>query len=383
MQVYLVGGAVRDTLLGLSIKDKDFVVIGADKDELLAQGFVQVGADFPVFLHPVTHNEYALARLERKTGVGHTAFCVQSDKTVTLKDDLKRRDLTINALAMPVAGLFDDTITGEVVDYYGGVQDLQNKTLRHVSPAFSEDPLRVLRVARFYARFYALGFEVDKDTKQLMQSIAAQGELMSLSRERLWAESAQAMGETCRFAYWQLLFELDILAAILPNLHKAWQNDKVKACVLDSLSCYQKRGWFALLMASFDNKEDISQVANVLCVPKACLQLANLLFDFKELLLDIPTPKQLIDFITRTKLHQAVAQSMADDLIEVLYCYAKAWQLSYYYPKNTFYQLIRQAAVVYRSVSMADIDKDLKGNEIGQQLYAKRIQKMDELLKEF
>ena len=158
MQVYLVGGAVRDAVLGLPITDKDFMVVGATPQVLLDLGFIQVGVDFPVFLHPKTQAEYALARIERKSGVGHTAFQVHADPSVRLEEDLIRRDLTINALAIEVKGLFDETpMTGKVIDFYGGLTDIQNRTLRHVSPAFSEDPLRVLRVARFLPVLHHLG----------------------------------------------------------------------------------------------------------------------------------------------------------------------------------------------------------------------------------
>ena len=161
MQIYLVGGAVRDRLLNRPIKDKDFVVVGATVTEMLEAGFKQVGADFPVFLHPDSHEEYALARTERKQGSGYKGFSVHASPDVSLKDDLQRRDLTINAMAIEVISLTDDTpVSGDVIDYYGGLEDIEHKTLRHVSSAFSEDPLRVLRAARFYARYYDLTCKV-------------------------------------------------------------------------------------------------------------------------------------------------------------------------------------------------------------------------------
>ena len=165
MQIYLVGGAVRDRLLNIPIKDRDWMVVGATPDELISQGFEQVGADFPVFLHPQTHEEYALARTERKSGKGYQGFDCRFSPDVTLEDDLQRRDLTINAMAQ------DDD--GTIIDPYGGQQDLTQRLLRHVSPAFSEDPLRVLRVARFAARFAPLGFTVAEDTMRLMQRMVA------------------------------------------------------------------------------------------------------------------------------------------------------------------------------------------------------------------
>jgi len=189
MQIYLVGGAVRDQLLQQPVKDKDFVVVGATVSEMLDAGFQQVGADFPVFLHPTTHEEYALARTERKQGSGYKGFSVHASPDVSLEDDLQRRDLTINAMAIEVVSLTDDTpVSGDVIDYYGGLQDLENKTLRHVSDAFSEDPLRVLRTARFYGRYYDLGFTIAEDTLTLMRQLVNSGELAHLSAERIWQE---------------------------------------------------------------------------------------------------------------------------------------------------------------------------------------------------
>ncbi|MFU2364762.1 MAG: fused tRNA nucleotidyltransferase/2',3'-cyclic phosphodiesterase/2' nucleotidase/phosphatase Cca, partial [Enterobacteriaceae bacterium] len=176
MKIYLVGGAVRDALLGLPVKDRDWVVVGSTPQEMLDAGYQQVGRDFPVFLHPQTHEEYALARTERKSGSGYTGFTCYAAPDVTLEDDLKRRDLTINALAQ------DDN--GEIIDPYNGLGDLQNRLLRHVSPAFGEDPLRVLRVARFAARYAHLGFRIADETLTLMREMTHAGELEHLTPER-------------------------------------------------------------------------------------------------------------------------------------------------------------------------------------------------------
>jgi tRNA nucleotidyltransferase (CCA-adding enzyme) len=178
MQTYLVGGAVRDKLLGLPTKDRDWVVVGATRAQMLEQGFAQVGNDFPVFLHPKTKEEHALARTERKTAPGHGGFVFDANEHVTLEQDLSRRDLTINAIAQA-----DD---GELIDPFDGQGDLERRVLRHVSPAFEEDPLRVLRVARFAARFAHLGFTVAPETNALMRRIAASGELATLVSERVW-----------------------------------------------------------------------------------------------------------------------------------------------------------------------------------------------------
>ena len=175
MKIYLVGGAVRDALLGLPIKDKDWVVVGATPQEMLDAGYQQVGRDFPVFLHPKSREEYALARTERKSGSGYTGFTCYAAPDVTLEADLQRRDLTINAMAR------DDD--GEIIDPYNGRDDLENRLLRHVSPAFSEDPLRVLRVARFAARYAHLGFRIADETMTLMRDMNAAGELEHLTPE--------------------------------------------------------------------------------------------------------------------------------------------------------------------------------------------------------
>lgn len=209
-EVYLVGGAVRDELLGLTAKENDWVVVGSTPDELLKKGYRQVGASFPVFLHPGTGEEYALARTERKQGHGYHGFSVDFHPGVSLEQDLARRDLTINAMARDA--------DGNLVDPFGGVQDLDNRVLRHVSPAFSEDPLRVLRVARFAARFAPLGFRVHDSTRQLMQEISASGELQHLVPERVWAELATAMSEADPGAFIEVLRECGALAILLPEV---------------------------------------------------------------------------------------------------------------------------------------------------------------------
>lgn len=219
MQVYLVGGAVRDKLLGLDSQDQDYVVVGADSRYMLDLGFIPVGADFPVFLHPKTHAEFALARTERKQGRGYLGFEIDSRPTVTLAEDLLRRDLTINAMAIQLHGFDDLTpIDGTIIDPYGGQQDLQLGRLRHVSKAFSEDPLRVLRVARFYGRYQKLGFKVDERTLALMRFMVSSGELDSLTRERVWQETSRAMMQDNPAAYWQLLHQVNAIAVIFPAI---------------------------------------------------------------------------------------------------------------------------------------------------------------------
>jgi tRNA nucleotidyltransferase (CCA-adding enzyme) len=210
MQIYLVGGAVRDTLLERPVVDHDHVVVGALPDELLALGFKPVGKDFPVFLHPRTGEEYALARTERKTGRGYHGFVFQADPSVTLEQDLARRDLTINAIAQDEHGVLTDP--------YHGVRDIEARVLRHVSPAFVEDPVRVLRVARFAARFAPLGFTVAEETMALMRQMVADGEVDHLVAERVWAETRKALGEQQPSAFLRVLRECGALAVLFPEI---------------------------------------------------------------------------------------------------------------------------------------------------------------------
>ena len=197
MQVYLVGGAVRDALLNRNVVERDYVVVGATPEEMLSQGFTQVGKDFPVFLHPKTQEEYALARTERKSGKGYTGFVCDASSSVTLEEDLLRRDLTVNAIAQDNYG--------KLIDPYGGKKDLENRVLRHVSEAFSEDPLRVFRVARFATRYAYLGFTIATETMALMQSMAQSGELSTLSAERVWQETKRSLLEKTPHVFFTVL----------------------------------------------------------------------------------------------------------------------------------------------------------------------------------
>ncbi|MCL9685791.1 multifunctional CCA addition/repair protein [Legionella maioricensis] len=211
MKVYLVGGAVRDKLLGIPVQERDWVVVGATPQQLLNKKFRQVGRDFPVFLHPETKEEYALARTERKSAPGYYGFDCDFSSTVTLEEDLGRRDLTINAMAMDEQG--------NLIDPYQGQHDLNNKILRHVSPAFIEDPVRVLRVARFAARFHYLGFKLANETRSLMYSMVKRGELMHLVPERVWQEWQRSLCEKNPEQFILSLRSCDALQVIIPELN--------------------------------------------------------------------------------------------------------------------------------------------------------------------
>jgi tRNA nucleotidyltransferase (CCA-adding enzyme) len=209
-RVYLVGGAIRDELLGRAHFDRDYVVVGAAPEDMLAKGYKPVGKDFPVFLHPDTGEEYALARTERKTGPGYHGFAFHAAPDVTLEQDLARRDLTINAMARDEAGA--------LVDPYHGADDLRDKTLRHVSPAFAEDPVRILRVARFLARYAPLGFRIADETMALMRTMVEAGEAAHLVPERVWAETRKALGEPKPSAFVRVLRECGALAVLFPEV---------------------------------------------------------------------------------------------------------------------------------------------------------------------
>jgi tRNA nucleotidyltransferase (CCA-adding enzyme) len=210
MEVYLVGGAVRDKLLGYPVHERDWVVVGGTPEILTAQGYRPVGKDFPVFLHPQSNEEYALARTERKSGRGYQGFQFCTDPGITLEEDLSRRDLTINAMAMDG--------NDNLIDPYGGQRDLQQRLLRHVSPAFAEDPLRVLRVARFAARYAHLGFTVAPETLTLMTNITHSGELQYLSAERVWMETERALAERSSRTYIDVLRQCGALKALFPEV---------------------------------------------------------------------------------------------------------------------------------------------------------------------
>ena len=211
MKIYLVGGAIRDSLLGRPVTEHDWVVVGGSPEEMLAEGYRSVGKDFPVFLHPDTQEEYALARVERKTAPGYHGFDFVYDGTVTLEEDLSRRDLTINAMAQ-------DSDTQEIIDPYHGLDDLKQKKLRHVTDAFQEDPVRILRVARFASRYHSLGFTVASKTLELMTNMVKAGEVNALTAERVWKETSRALLEPNPEIYLQVLRACGALKVVFPEI---------------------------------------------------------------------------------------------------------------------------------------------------------------------
>ncbi|MHB1948074.1 MAG: multifunctional CCA tRNA nucleotidyl transferase/2'3'-cyclic phosphodiesterase/2'nucleotidase/phosphatase [Gammaproteobacteria bacterium] len=280
MKIYLVGGAVRDQMLGLPVKEKDWVVVGATVDDMLRRGFRPVGKDFPVFLHPETKEEYALARIERKIGRGYTGFDFNASPKVTLEEDLQRRDLTINAMAQ--------TPDGVLVDPYHGQDDLEKKILRHVSSAFVEDPVRILRVARFAARYAELGFKVAPETNALMKEMVVSGEVDALVPERVWKELERALGEKNPEQFFQTLADCDALSALFPelNMNSAGMRALVRATKLTNDAQIR----FAVLLHDVPESQ-IKSLCERYRVPSDYRELALLLArHFK----DFPLDTQLI-----------------------------------------------------------------------------------------
>ena len=263
LEVYIVGGAVRDQLLGRAAGDRDWVVVGSSPDEMTQRGFVPVGADFPVFLHPVTKEEYALARTERKSGKGYKGFTFYAGADVTLEDDLKRRDLTVNAMAQ--------TPSGELIDPLGGAQDLRDQVLRHVGPAFEEDPVRILRLARFAARFFE--FEIAAETIALCQRMVHLGEADALVPERVWQEVSRGLMSEKPSRLFEVLAQCQALPVVMPGYTYSDQ----LGVHLDSAATWGERtlpGMYALSMHLTPNRKTLAQH---LRAPSDCAQWADLL----------------------------------------------------------------------------------------------------------
>lgn len=290
MEIYLVGGAVRDQLLGLPVKEKDWLVVGATPAQMLEQGFRPVGKDFPVFLHPDTKEEYALARTERKTAPGYQGFHFHADESVSLEQDLLRRDLTINAIVKDAEG--------NIVDPLNGKQDIEQRCLRHVSDAFSEDPVRVLRTARFLARFTCLGFRIADSTLQLMQAMVATGETKHLVAERVWQECDKALGERNPEVFLQVLHTCGALADVAPEYQSPLIDQAIQNLQMICDHSQSRPLRFAAMVYCLPI-ESIQSLCDRLSVPNVYRELAELLkTSAKQLVqtqsLDAVTVMQLI-----------------------------------------------------------------------------------------
>lgn len=375
VKIYLVGGAVRDFLLGRKVTERDYVVVGATPEELLAKGFRPVGNDFPVFLHPKTHEEYALARTERKTGQGYTGFECFSDPSVTLEQDLLRRDLTINAMAQEIDS------SDQIIDPYGGQEDLKNKQLRHVSPAFSEDPVRILRVARFAARFS--DFSVHPDTNQLMQKMVEDGEVNALVPERVWKEFSRALTEADPNRFFRVLKDCGALAILFPEFEAHLKSfDYLERSPLAKITPqFQKylidnlgENHFALLnfcaLCLALNSTEITSLCQRLRPPAQFSDLAllacNNIQNFQNL--DINEPEMVIQFLEKIDAYRRTPRFLDFCYVVQIFAYDSAE-----------YQILLEG--LYESYDLSkEIDSEpfikqgLQGEAIGSAIHQARVQ---------
>lgn len=360
MKTYLVGGAVRDQLLQHPYSEKDWVVVGATPEQMLALGFQAVGKDFPVFLHPQTKEEYALARTERKSGPGYTGFECHADPGVSLEEDLLRRDLTINAIAQ------DEN--GRLIDPYHGREDLQAKCLRHVSPAFVEDPLRVLRVARFYARYAHLGFTVAAETVDLMRRIADSGELETLSAERVWKEFEKALGETSPTAFFEVMNQCHALQAIMPELC-AVPEKNLAALQSSATADLPVTARFALLFFNLAETE-ATRFCTRIKVPNAYRKLAMLVSRLGNIICDGDNNDETLLAI----IEQADAFRNPQRFALLLDC------CRHLCPGTTTPDLLQAAVEACASVDAKSIAaQGLEGKAIARELHRQRLQAISQL----
>jgi tRNA nucleotidyltransferase (CCA-adding enzyme) len=365
MKTYLVGGAVRDELLGLPVKDRDWVVTGATPEDMKRQGFKQVGADFPVFLHPGTREEYALARTERKQGRGYHGFTVYSAPDVRLEDDLKRRDLTINAMAM--------STDGEIVDPFQGRQDLHDRKLRHVSEAFAEDPLRILRTARFAARLQPLGFTIAEPTMDLMQQMVNEGEVDHLVPERVWQEIQRALHEQEPGTFFEVLRDCGALAILIPELVP----DDAFSAAVSALRCVhagsnQTSARFAALLSPLTTARAKTR-SDQLKAPNDCQDLARLATCL------IPEIRAMISHNAEsllTVLNQADVWRRADrfgELLDTLKCSLPATERT----KLHWLESAKNAAMGVQAKTL--MDQGFRGKELGEAIHRERLRRISAL----
>ena len=381
MQIYKVGGAVRDRLLGRAVSEVDWVVVGATPEEMQARGFRPVGADFPVFLHPQSGEEYALARTERKSGRGYGGFTFHASPQVSLEEDLIRRDLTINAIA--------EDPQGRLIDPYGGQRDLQARVLRHVSPAFAEDPLRVLRVARFAARYAELGFHIAGETLQLMRQLARSGELSALTAERSWKEISRALMEPRPDVFVQVLDDCGALAELFPELlpclaagHGQRLLGTLQRCALHAQPLPVR--WACLLLGcsipTASEAED-AQAARLQAIdavnrrskaPRDCQELALLLGRFHQAAGDAhqQSAETLLDMLQHFDIYRRPERF--EQFLAACEMNAAADSDEQRFPQADY---LRAAASAARAVAVKPLlDQGLQGAELGKALAAARLE---------
>lgn len=384
MDIYLVGGAVRDKLLGLPVSERDWVVVGAAAQEMVDLGYQAVGKDFPVFLHPKTREEYALARTERKTAPGYTGFDICADPAITLEEDLLRRDLTINAMA--------ETAQGELIDPYGGRSDLDNGLLRHVSPAFSEDPVRVLRVARFAARFAHYGFHVAHDTNALMRRMVDNGEIDYLVAERVWAELHKALASNTPARFFTVLASCGALKTLFPeiaelNENKATAHEQTQLALpvlshaVDMSDNRTIR--LAALVCDIDNgisggldRERLDAFCERLRLPNSYRELAAMALQYRQRLHDSAqlSASELLDLLTALDAFRR-AERLADF---IAVCAAEAHSMNPALHDYAPADLLERALLAAEAVTPDTAGKS--GKEIGETIRVQRTAAIENIL---
>ncbi|WP_263261145.1 multifunctional CCA addition/repair protein [Pseudomonas sp. RIT-PI-S] len=374
MNIYKVGGAVRDRLLELPVADIDWVVVGASAEQLLALGYRPVGADFPVFIHPTTGAEYALARTERKTGRGYGGFVFHASPDVTLEEDLQRRDLTINAMAE------DDT--GRIIDPYGGQQDLQQRWLRHVSPSFAEDPLRVLRVARFAARYAALGFRIAPETLELMRALSASGELEALTPERSWKEISRALMEPAPQVFFEVLKACGALGVLFPELDALYASSASGLAQLSLATLRQAAvaeqpltvRWASLLLRL--EAQGIAALNQRFKVPRDCQELAQLAGQYQRQALqdDAPSPEALLGLLQAFDVYRRPQRF--EEFVTACEMAVRAENG----PRLTKGAWLREAAAAARAVPVKPlVDAGFTGQALGEALRQRRLEALQNM----
>ena len=374
MKIYLVGGAVRDQIMGLSVKDKDYVVVGSTSEEMVKLGYKPVGKDFPVFLHPKTHHEYALARTERKVSKGYKGFKVYASKEVTLEEDLKRRDLTINAIAKDTRGQFFDP--------FQGIKDINNKVLRHGSPAFVEDPIRVLRIARFSARFHQ--FKIHPKTELILKQIVKNKEIQAVASERIWHELSVGFSEKKSYLMFEVLHRCGALKLLLPEMNYVkHKNSMKKSFEYAAKSNYSNEIKAALFfMYLYPLKANIKlqeKIYTRLSVPNAVKKLTektilNLsdLKQFKKL-----KPRQILDLIYKMDLFRN--PDMLLDVIKVFEAFIKGQSIQYKSASTTL-KIMQKYLKQLNKLNLSSISKNKRGLDIKDAVYDARLQVLTKLI---
>lgn len=374
MKIYLVGGAVRDQIMGLSVKDKDYVVVGSTSEEMVKLGYKPVGKDFPVFLHPKTHQEYALARTERKVSKGYKGFKVYASKEVTLGEDLQRRDLTINAIAKDKKG--------QIFDPFGGIKDIKNKVLRHVSSAFVEDPIRVLRIARFSARFHK--FQIHPKTEALLKQIVKNKEIETVASERVWHEFSVGFTEKKSYLMFEVLNQCGALKLLLPEL----DYPKNKTSIKKSLEYAAKHKYSAdvkaaiFFMYTYPLKVGIKYNEKIyirLSVPNAIKKIAEKLISnlsdlkqFKKL-----KPRQVLDLIYRMDLFRN--PELLPEVMQIFEAYIDG-QLGQKNTGQTTLKAFQKYLKHLNKLNLSVISQNKRGVDVKAAIYEARLELLTKLI---